>query len=218
MVGSPVIKSFEQKLESETHICREALDKWLRDQDLSLSHNQKKKVTYLLVHYIGANRPVTEEHVLNLLGNLGGGHFDFDDMESVEIEIQRLLGNTRSLYVEKDKKFYKKYMLVALILFSVFAISTSALLLRGQFLSSSLLEEKQKNISEAQMKALYKLTDEIIVLSTRLNRPQRTRDEIILLVGAPLGINDAHVIQEKQFEPLKGILQNFQIELLKQQP
>ena len=115
------IKAVEDYLDASKKKCEGAIEAWLTDQDLYLSENKKNKLSLLLVRYFGEKISFSEEQVFLLLGNLGGGYFDVDDLENVEIEIQRLLGHTTSKEENKTSKFFRISTIIGLIILALIA-------------------------------------------------------------------------------------------------
>jgi len=85
------------EIKAPIKVARMALDTWLDQEQLTLSEKKKQRVAALLAHYFHDQSEISPARIKNYLGNLAGGaDVDLEDDQSVEIEIQRILGHTES--------------------------------------------------------------------------------------------------------------------------
>ena len=212
------IKAVEDYLEASKDKCRGVTEAWLADQDLYLSDNKKNKLSLLLVRYFGEKTSFSEEEVLLLLGNLGGGHFDVDDLEDVEIEIQRLLGHTTPKEDNENSKFFKVSAIIGLIMLALVAIGVDLIAvnqIEAQYQQEQLHDEY---LTSQQMQDIDSLITQIQKLQKELGRPtaEYPRDKVIGFLIEPFGITDPDKIPAEYFLPMKRLMTNFIVELEKQ--
>ena len=213
-MGNLILRDLQQDLKATTKIARDSIDLWLKDQDLYLSKNRKNKIALLLVRYLNEKGGVTQERVMNLLGNLGGGHFDFDNTTSVEIEIQRLLGYTKGIQSEADRRFYHKAILIGLIAITIVGLSVVYLTIEETPRATK--PPIQQKASLSQHREIERQMDAVTKLRAERGLPIYSHEEAYRILGTPIGITDPDEMTEAQYTQLRALLQSLKIEMLKQ--
>lgn len=212
------LSDLENTIKVSKKICLHAIDMWLKDQDLHLSNTQKNKLALLLIRYFGEKEGLSEEQILNLLGNLGGGYFDFDNLDDVEIEIQRLLGHTKPLDQENLSLFMRKSAVSGLVILFLVAIGIAFIAFDHMTENSQATTSQYALLSESQSHELDVLLEDIQTLQKDMGRPagDYSRDKALRLLVEPLGISDPDQITQDHYLSLKHLMTNIRDELKKQ--
>lgn len=198
----------EEKLNTTLRQCMDAVDIWLKEQELALSDSKKNKLSLLLARYFCEQNNYSQKEILVLLRNLGGGHFDEEDHESVEIEIQRLLGHTTPVSAIRNSLFLRGAIVAALAIFFVISGSLVSIAVSRDQMSAVLTETNLSYATPQQVGELRLLVDDIMALEKEFGLVPTSFEESLKIVGEPIGITRPERIPEEEYLTLKRHYQN----------
>jgi len=200
----------EAKLNNTLRQCMGAVDTWLKEQELTLSDNKKHKLALLLARYFCDQHGYNEKDIMVLLRNLGGGHFDEEDHESLEIEIQRLLGHTTPVSALRTGMFFRGAIVAALGIFFVISGSLVSIAISRAEMRDILLSEQFSYADPAQIQELRDIVARIMALEEEMGLVPTTFEASLKIVGEPVGILHPERIPEEEYLTVKRHYQNVQ--------